>query len=74
MKSFATARFAATTLTLLANPVEGHGSLVIPQTRNSIDRLAPQWAGGYPTVPDFPGTGRWGLSNESCTPRNSAQL
>ena len=48
-----------------------HGSLVIPQTRNSIDRLAPQWRGGYTPnrkggVPDFPGTGRWGLANESC--------
>eukprot|EP00746_Dinoflagellata_sp_MGD_P030095 gnl/MRDRNA2_/MRDRNA2_17129_c0_seq1.p1 gnl/MRDRNA2_/MRDRNA2_17129_c0~~gnl/MRDRNA2_/MRDRNA2_17129_c0_seq1.p1 ORF type:complete len:399 (+),score=55.23 gnl/MRDRNA2_/MRDRNA2_17129_c0_seq1:54-1199(+) len=40
--------------------VDGHGSLVIPQVRNAIDRHAPQWKGGYPKVPDFPGTGRWG--------------
>ncbi len=46
-------------LLLLPAMASGHGSLVIPQTRNSIDRLAPQWKGGYPTVPDFPGTGRW---------------
>jgi hypothetical protein len=79
----------------------GHGSLTIPQVRNSIDRHAPQWKGvrarstrrsrvcaipccgcsrekergsdpsrrrgqGYPKVPDFPGTGRWGLPNETC--------
>merc|ERR1719426_752331 len=59
----------ANNLLLLLVGVEravGHGSLVIPQVRNSIDRLAPQWRGGYPTVPDFPGTGRWGLANESC--------
>eukprot|EP00729_Bicosta_minor_P003614 gene3614-23170_t len=44
----------------------GHGSLVIPQTRNSIDRLLTPWKGGYPHQPDFPGTGRWGLPNETC--------
>ena len=49
--------------------VDAHGSLVIPQTRNAIDRFAPQWKGGYPTVPDFPGTGRWGLPNETCATR-----
>jgi hypothetical protein len=54
---------------LLACAVGGaaaHGSLVIPQTRNAIDRFAKPWQGGYPIVPDFPGTGRWGLPNESC--------
>jgi len=53
----------------LVTLVAGHGSLVIPQVRNSIDRLAPQWRGGYPHVPDFPGTGRWGRANESCGSR-----
>ena len=28
--------------------VASHGSLVIPQTRNSIDRFVAQWKGGYP--------------------------
>ena len=64
-------RMAALLATLLVVAIllptaAGHGSLVLPQTRNSIDRLAPQWKGGYPTVPDFPGTGRWGLPNETC--------
>jgi len=59
--------------------VDAHGSLVIPQTRNSVDRNAPQWKGGYVHAPgsgvikeattgiaDFPGTGRWGAPNETC--------
>ena len=55
---------------LLAPEVaDAHGSLVIPQTRNAIDRFAPQWKGGYPKLPDFPGTGRWGDANESCATR-----
>ena len=123
-------------LALVPAAVLGHGSLVIPQTRNSIDRRLPQWKGGcvsprgsrvracaplracgrvpcavwsalstatspvesprrryryadcaprasvalehstfdlphsprrrYPHQPDFPGTGRWGLPNETC--------
>lgn len=53
-------------MVLMVVSVEGHGSLVIPQSRNSIDRLLPQWAGGYPAQPDFPGTGRWGLPNQTC--------
>jgi len=63
---FASMQFTLLSLAVLATCVAGHGSLVIPQTRNSIDRLAPQWKGGYPHIPDFPGTGRWGLANESC--------
>ena len=34
-------------LSLVAG-ISAHGSLVIPQTRNAIDRFAPQWKGGYP--------------------------
>jgi len=49
--------------------VHGHGSLVVPPVRNAVDRAEPQWKGGYPTVPDFPGTGRWGLPNETCSTR-----
>lgn len=51
---------------MIAPVVRGHGSLTIPQVRNSVDRQAPQWKGGYPKIPDFPGTGRWGLPNETC--------
>jgi hypothetical protein len=66
--------YARTALPLLlslssVSTVDGHGSLVIPQTRNSIDRLAAPWKGGYPAIPDFPGTGRWGLPNETCGSR-----
>ena len=49
--------------------IDGHGSLVFPPVRNAIDKSLPQWLGGYPTVPDFPGTGRWGLPNETCGTR-----
>ena len=35
-------------LAALVAGIAGHGSLVIPQTRNAIDRFAPQWMGGYP--------------------------
>ena len=52
-----------------ATRIAAHGSLVIPQTRNAIDRFAPQWKGGYHHIPDFPGTGRWGLPNETCGTR-----
>ena len=58
-------RSAALALALVGS-ADAHGSLTVPQVRNSIDRLAPQWKGGYPKVPDFPGTGRWGLPNETC--------
>jgi len=58
-----------TALLALTIGADAHGSLVIPQTRNAIDRHAPQWKGGYPSVPDFPGTGRWGLPNETCGTR-----
>ena len=37
--------------TSLVADVAAHGSLVIPQTRNAIDRYAPQWKGGYPSMP-----------------------
>ena len=52
-------------LLVLPFAARAHGSLVIPQTRQSIDRLAPPWRGGYTPgrpggLPDFPGTGRWG--------------
>merc|ERR1712166_1055188 len=63
---FRSMKLTLLSLAVLATCMGGHGSLVIPQTRNSIDRLAPQWKGGYPHIPDFPGTGRWGLANESC--------
>lgn len=56
----------AVVLFLTLATVSGHGSLVIPPVRNAVDRVLPQWKGGYPTVPDFPGTGRWGLPNETC--------
>lgn len=56
-------------LHLIGPLVLGHGSLTIPQTRNAIDRFAPQWLGGYPALPDFPGTGRWGRPNETCGTR-----
>lgn len=59
----------STLLLSLAAGVSAHGSLVMPQTRNAIDRFAAPWKGGYPTVPDFPGTGRWGLPNETCGTR-----
>ena len=58
-------RSAALALAIVGS-ADAHGSLTVPQVRNSIDRLAPQWKGGYPKVPDFPGTGRWGLPNETC--------
>lgn len=45
----------------------GHGSLVIPQVRNSIDRLAPQWKGGYPKVPGAP------VVRSGCDPFLAAQ-
>lgn len=60
----------AAALLVVAAPLlmaQGHGSLTIPQTRNAIDRLADPWKGGYPLIPDFPGTGRWGNpKNETC--------
>ena len=59
-------RSTAALLAVCLPLAEGHGSLVIPQVRNSIDRLAPEWKGGYPKIPDFPGTGRWGMPNETC--------
>ena len=43
---------------LFVAEVDAHGSLVIPQVRNAIDRFAKPWQGGYPHIPDFPGTGR----------------
>ena len=55
----------------IVSTAEVHGSLVIPPVRNAVDRALPQWKGGYPTVPNFPGTGRWGPPNETIALANT---